>query len=69
MVSCQPKPKGEMSVMTETMLITVYCIIDDFINAILKTQSGQEACRARAGVRGPKRRLALAEITTLFVSD
>ena len=53
--------------MTETMLITVYCIVDDFINAVLKTRSGQEAAKSWAGTRGPKPRLALAEIITLNI--
>jgi hypothetical protein len=54
-------PKG---VMTETILITVYRIVDDFINAVLKTQSGREVCKSWLGSRGPKPHLALVEIIT-----
>jgi hypothetical protein len=56
-----------MSVMTETMLIIVYRIVDDFIYALLKTQSGQEAYNSRLGSCGPKPRPALAEIITLNI--
>jgi len=31
-----------MSVMNETMLATLYCIIDDFINALAKTADGRK---------------------------
>jgi hypothetical protein len=58
------KPKRTISVMTKTMLITAYCIVHDFINAVLKTRGGQEAW---IGARSPKPRLALAEIIALNI--
>jgi hypothetical protein len=50
--------------MAETMLITPYCIVDDFIHAVLKTHGSQEAW---IGTRSPKSRLALAEIIALNI--
>jgi hypothetical protein len=56
-----------MSVMSETMLITVYCIIDDFINALAKTTEGQLMLDAWKAKREPQRRLCLSEVLTLNI--
>ncbi|GHV92918.1 transposase [Spirochaetia bacterium] len=53
--------------MNELMLITVYCIVDDFINMLMNYPIGQELMRHWQGKRGPKRRLCLAEVITLNI--
>lgn len=53
--------------MNETMLITLYCIIDDFINALADTHEGQQMLQAWKSKRGPQRRLSLSEVLTLNI--
>jgi hypothetical protein len=53
--------------MNETMLITVYRVIDDFINALAKTTEGQLMLDAWKAKRGPQRRLCLCEVLTLNI--
>jgi hypothetical protein len=56
-----------MSAMNELMLLTVYCIVDDFINMLMNYPIGQEIMRYWQGKRGPKRQLSLAEVITLNI--
>jgi hypothetical protein len=53
--------------MDETMLITVYCFVDDFINAIMNYPIGTMIMELWEGKRGPQRRLTLAELMTLNI--
>jgi hypothetical protein len=53
--------------MNETMLITVYCFVDDFINTIMNYPIGKMILKHWKGRRGPKRRLSLAELMTLNI--
>ena len=51
--------------MNETMLTALYCIIDDFINALIDTTEGQKMMDTWKAKRGPQRQLALSEVLTL----
>jgi hypothetical protein len=53
--------------MDETMLTTLYCVIDDFINALMNTTNGQKMMSFWKGKRGPQRRLSLSEVITLNI--
>ena len=53
--------------MNETMPITLYCIIDDFINALAGTADGQKMLRSWKAKRGPQRQLSLSEVLTLNI--
>jgi hypothetical protein len=53
--------------MNETMLITLYCIIDDFINALANTVDGRKMMDAWKAKRGPQRQLNLSEVLTLNI--
>jgi len=53
--------------MNETKLTTLYCIIDDFINTLKNTESGQKMLEAWKAKRGPQRQLSLSEILTLNI--
>ncbi|MDR3237456.1 MAG: IS982 family transposase [Spirochaetia bacterium] len=53
--------------MDESTLITVYCIVDEFINMVTRLPVGKEIRKRRAGKRGPKARLAPAEVITLNI--
>src|SRR5215467_6495148 len=53
--------------MNETMLTTLYCIIDDFINALTETANGQKMKNLWRAKRGPQRRLSLSEVLTLNI--
>ena len=53
--------------MDETMLTTLYCIIDDFINALAATTDGREMLEGWKAKRGPQRRLSLSEVLTLNI--
>ena len=53
--------------MNETMLTTLYCIIDDFINAFLSTTEGQKMLKSWKPKRGPERHLSLSEVLTLNI--
>jgi hypothetical protein len=56
-----------MSDMNDTMLITLYCIVDDFINTLKRTVNGQKMLESWKGKRGPKRQLSLSEVLTLNI--
>ena len=51
--------------MTENSLITLYCIVDDFIHRFLETSAGEKSLALYYGKRGPKRRMNVSEIVTL----
>ena len=53
--------------MTETTLITLYCIIDDFINTLTKTSGGQKMLNSWKPKRGPLRQLSLSEVLSLNI--
>ena len=53
--------------MNETMLITLYCIIGDFINALKSTAEGQKMLASWKAKRGPQRQLSLSEVLTLNI--
>ena len=53
--------------MNEIVLTTLYCIIDDFINALMKTADGQKRLESWTAKRGPQRRLSLSEVLTLNI--
>ena len=53
--------------MNETMLITLYCIIDDFINALAATADGRKMLELWKAKRGPQRQLSLSEVLTLNI--
>jgi hypothetical protein len=53
--------------MNETMLTTLYCIIDDFINALMSTADGQKMVESWKAKRGPQRQLSLSEVLTLNI--
>ena len=51
--------------MTENSLITLYCIVDDFIHRFLGTSAGKKNLAMYYGKRGPKRRMPVADVVTL----
>jgi hypothetical protein len=53
--------------MNELTLTTLYCIIDDFINALAKTNEGNRLLQTWKSKRGPQRRLSLSEVLTLNI--
>jgi hypothetical protein len=53
--------------MNETMLITVYCFVDEFIKAIMNYPLGNSVLGYWEGKRGPKKRLGLAGVMTLNI--
>lgn len=53
--------------MNETMLTTLYCIIDDFINVLMNTADGQKMMKLWKPKRGPQRQLSLSEVVTLNI--
>jgi hypothetical protein len=53
--------------MNETMLISLYCVIDDFINTLAKTADGQRMLDSWKAKRGPQRQLRLSEVLTLNI--
>jgi len=53
--------------MNETMLTTLYCIIDDFIKALEKTSGGQKMLQSWMPKRGPKPQLNLSEVLTMNI--
>jgi len=53
--------------MNETMLITLYCIIDDFLNTLTSTADGQKMLKSWKPKRGPQRQLSLSEVLTLNI--
>lgn len=53
--------------MNETMVTTLYCIIDDFINALMNTTDGQKMMELWKAKRGPQKQLSLSEVLTLNI--
>ena len=53
--------------MNETMLVTSYCIIDDFIKALAKTVDGRKMLDSWKAKRGPQRQLSLSEVIALNI--
>jgi hypothetical protein len=53
--------------MNETMLITVYCFVDEFIKAIMNYPLGNTVLGHWERKRGPKKRLGIAGVTTLSI--
>jgi hypothetical protein len=53
--------------MNETMLITLYCVTDDFIKALMNTKDGQKMIELWKAKRGPQRQLSLSEVLTLNI--
>ena len=53
--------------MTENSLITLYCIVDDFIHRFLETSAGKKNLALYYGMRGPKRRMPIADVVTLNI--
>lgn len=53
--------------MTETDLIELYCITDDFYNHFIETNSGKKCLSEYYGTRGPKRQMRVPEIMTLNI--
>ena len=51
--------------MTENSLITLYCIVDDFIHRFLETSAGKKNLAMYYGKRGPKRRMPISDVVTL----
>ena len=51
--------------MTENSLITLYCIIDDFIHRFLETSAGKKNLALYYVKRGSKRRMPIADVVTL----
>ena len=46
----------------------VYCIIDDCIHSFLKTPAGKKKLALYYGKRGPKRRMAVADVVMQTLS-
>jgi hypothetical protein len=55
--------------MDEMSLITVYCIVDEFINIVMRYPAGKIIQAHWEGKRGPKKRLSLAEVITLNIRN
>jgi hypothetical protein len=53
--------------MDETMSVTLYCIIDDFINALAKTVDGRKTLDSWKAKRGPQRQLSLSGVLALNI--
>jgi hypothetical protein len=53
--------------MNETMLITVYCFVDEFIKMVTQSPIGGQIAGLWKGKRGPERKLILAETMTLNI--
>ena len=51
--------------MTENSLITLYCIVDDFIHRFLETSAEKKNLVLYYGKRGSKRRIPAADVVTL----
>ncbi len=51
--------------MTENSLITLYCIVDDFIHRFLETFAGKKNLALYYGKRRPKGRMPVADVVTL----
>ena len=53
--------------MNDMMLIPLYCIIDDFIKALMNTNLGQKMILSWNASRGPQRQLSLSGVLALNV--
>jgi len=53
--------------MNEISLTTLYCIVDDFLNALADTAEGQKILLSWKAKRGPQRLLSLSEVLTLNI--
>ena len=53
--------------MNDIALITLYCIVDDFIKALADTESGRKMLVSWNPKRGPQRWLRLSEVLTLNI--
>ena len=51
--------------MTENSLISLYCIVDDFIQMFIETSTGKKNEALYYGKRGLKRRMPIADVVTL----
>ncbi|MGP1575966.1 MAG: hypothetical protein ACTTH7_00485 [Treponema sp.] len=51
--------------MTENSLISLYCIVDDFIQRFLETSTGKKNEALYYGKRGAKRRMPIADVVML----
>ena len=51
--------------MTENSLITLYCIVDDFIHRFLETSAGKKNLAMQYGKGAPKRRMPIADAVIL----
>lgn len=51
--------------MTENDLITLYCIVDEFVHKFVETPAGQKSLAMYYGRRGPRRRMPIADVVTL----
>ncbi|WP_277299839.1 hypothetical protein [Treponema succinifaciens] len=53
--------------MTKNSLITLYCIVDDFIHRFLETSAEKKNLALYYGRREPKRRMAVADVTDMNI--
>jgi len=53
--------------MNETMLTTLYCVIDDFINVLVNTTDGKKIIELWKAKREPQRQPSLSEVLTLNI--
>lgn len=53
--------------MTKNSLITLYCIVDDFIHRFLETSAEKKNLELYYGRREPKRRMAVADVTDMNI--
>ena len=51
--------------MTENSLISLYCIVDDFIQRFIETSTGKKNEALYYGKQCPKRRMPIADVVTL----
>lgn len=51
--------------MTENSLISLYCIVDDFIQMFIETSTGKKNEALYYGKQGTKRRMPIADVVTL----
>lgn len=53
--------------MTKNSLITLYCIVDDFIHRFLETSAEKKNLALYYGRCEPKRRMAVADVTDMNI--
>lgn len=53
--------------MTKNSLITLYCIVDDFIHRFLETSAEKKNLALYYGRREPKCRMAVADVTDMNI--